>query len=86
MAIKVPGSMCSRRGETGVPAAAQANSDMTAAANGLMNVPSEIYTQVYNAILAGMSNVTIVVDASCVDTIGERISYGWGGQVTAEIQ
>ena len=75
-------------GEMGKAAngSAQANSDMTAAANGLMNVPSEIYTQVYNAILAGMSNVTIVVDASCVDTIGERISYGWGGQVTAEIQ
>ena len=65
---------------------AQASQDMTAAANGLMNVPSEIYTQVYNAIMAGMSNVTIVINESCVDTIGERISYGWGGKVTAEIQ
>ena len=64
----------------------QASQDMTAAANGLTAMPAEMYTQVYNAIVAGMSNVTIVVDGSCVDTIGERISYGFGNKVVAEIQ
>ena len=75
-------------GEMGTAAdgSAQASKDMTAAANQLMTMPAEMYTTVYNAIMAGMSSVTIVVDAGCVDTIGERISYGWGGKVTAEIQ
>ena len=75
-------------GEMGTAAdgSTQASKDMTAAANELMTMPAEMYTTVYNAIMAGMSNVTIVVDAGCVDTIGERISYGWGGKVTAEVQ
>ena len=63
-----------------------ANENMTAAANELMTMPAEMYTTVYNAIMAGMSNVTIVVDAGCVDTIGERISYGFGNKVVAELQ
>lgn len=63
-----------------------ANENMTAAANGLMGMPAEMYTNVYNAIVAGMSGVQIIVDAGCVDTIGERISYGMGRQVVEEIQ
>ena len=75
-------------GEMGTAAdgSTQASKDMTAAANELMAMPAEMYTTVYNAIMAGMSNVTIVVDAGCVDTIGERISYGFGNKVVAEIQ
>lgn len=75
-------------GEMGQAAngSAQANKEMTDAANGLMTIPAEIYTQVYNAILAGMSNVTIVINQGAVDTIGRRIGGGMGRSVVAMVR
>ena len=62
-----------------------ANQNMTEAAHELMGMPAEMYKTVYNAIVSGMSSVTIVVDAGCVDTIGQRISHGFANSLSAEI-
>lgn len=67
-------------GEMGTAAdnSTKASEDMTDAAKNLMTLPAELNTTVYNAIMAGMNAVTIVVDAGCVDTIGQRVGGAMG--------
>lgn len=61
----------------------QANADMTAAVTDLNNLPANLQTAVANAIITGMSSVSIVINEGAVSAIGERVSYGWGGKVQA---
>ena len=61
----------------------QANADMTAAVSDLSALPENLQTAVTNAIIAGMNNVTIVINEGAVSAVGERISYGFGGKVQA---
>ena len=36
---------------------------------------------VAQAVVAGMSTVTIVINEAAVDAIGDRVNAGWGGQI-----
>ena len=64
-----------------ISATRQANESMTAAVTDLNNLPASLQEAVTNAIISGMNSVTIVINESCVDTIGERISGGMGQRV-----
>lgn len=61
----------------------QSNADMTAAVRDLSVLPANLQTAITNAVIAGMSSVTIVINEGAVSAVGERISYGWGGKVQA---
>jgi len=52
--------------------------DLTEAAKTLSGMPAEMYTIVENAIRAGMSNITFVINAGAVDTIGRRVGDSFG--------
>lgn len=56
----------------------KASADMTEAANGLKQMPNEMYSVVEKAIRSGMSGITIVVNESAVDTIGRRMNTSFG--------
>lgn len=59
----------------------QANADMTAAAQQLSAMPTELYPIVRDAIISGMSQVTIVVDDRGIDAISDRVRGGWGNAI-----
>lgn len=61
----------------------QSNADMAAAVRDLSVLPANLQTAITNAVIAGMSSVTIVINEGAVSAVGERISYGWGGKVQA---
>jgi hypothetical protein len=52
--------------------------DLTEAAKTLSGMPAEMYKIVENAIRAGMSNITFVINAGAVDTIGRRVGDSFG--------
>ena len=66
-----------------VAATRAANEGMTAAVDSLSVLPANLQTAVANAIITGMSSVSIVINEGAVSAIGERVSYGWGGKVQA---
>lgn len=66
-----------------VAATRAANEGMTAAVDSLSVLPANLQTAVANAIITGMSSVSIIINEGAVSAIGERVSYGWGGKVQA---
>ena len=59
----------------------EANAEMTAAAQQLSAMPAELYPIVREAIISGMSQVTIVVDDRGIDAISDRVRGGWGNAI-----
>ena len=69
---------------TGEVAATRAvNEGMTAAVEDLSSLPADLQTAITNAVITGMSSVSIIINEGAVSAIGERVSYGWGGKVQA---
>ena len=63
---------------TAVTGTNTANAEMTSAVRNLNDLPVNMQTAITQAIIAGMSMVTITIDQGCVDTIGRSIYAGAG--------
>ena len=78
---EVAGEMTGEIGQT-----RETNAEMAAAAQQLSEMPAEMQTAVTNAIISGMSQVTIVIDDRGMNAIQERVSGGLANNITALIK
>lgn len=66
-----------------VAGSTQATADMTAAVNNLETLPEILRNAVESAVISGMNSVTIVINESAVDAIGQRTMGGGGKNIVA---
>ena len=59
----------------------EVNAELAGVVEQLNNMPAEMYPQVRNAIISGMSQVTIIVDDRGINAISDKVRGGWGNAI-----